>query len=312
MIKKNFRVAIVGSGPVGQILSVFFREAGYTVAVVDADPGKIGLIREKGIVLSGAIEKHAEFEFIYTSVADLAAFKPDLVIIAVKIYHTASVISELQKINLENVFILCAQNGIGSEDAMAAAFGESNVLRMVINFAGNLNAPNATTVTFFNPPNYLASIDDSQEVMVKEISEALTGLHLETEAVNSFWLQRKVWEKTTLNAALSALCGITGLTMQGAMSQPGLATIVEQLIEESVLVAKAEEIIFEPNFIKKCLRYLRNSGNHYPSLAIDMRENRHTEVDYFNGQFVRYGRKHYVKTPLHFMLTNLVKARYEK
>lgn len=311
-MKNNFRVAIIGAGPVGQILAVFLKEVGCVVAVVDADQNKIDLVRKNGIELNGALEKRAEFEFVYASVGELSTFSADLIIVAVKIYHTASVISDLEKINPESAYFLCAQNGIGAEDVMVAAFGESRVLRMVINFAGNLSAPNATTVTFFNPPNYIASVDDTQEILAGEIADSLSALQLETTAVNSFWLQRKVWEKTTLNAALSALCGITGLTMQNAMSEPGLATIVEQLIEESVLVAKAEEIVFEQNFIKKCLRYLRNSGNHHPSLALDMRENRPTEIDYFNGQFVKYGRKHYVKTPLHFMVTNLVKARYGK
>lgn len=311
-MKPGYRIAIVGAGPVGQILAVFFREAGCKVAIVDADSEKIRMIKEHGIELNGVIQKSAQFDHTFTSVAGLAEFKPDLAIIAVKIYHTGSVIAEFQKLNLQNTVYLCAQNGIGSEEPIAAAFDESNVLRMVINYAGNLQAPNVTTVTFFNPPNYLASVDDSQQELVNIISESLTQLNLDTEAVNSFWLQNKVWEKTTLNAALSALCGITGLTMHGAMSQPGLETIVEQLIEESIQVAKAEEIFFEQNFTKKCLRYLRNSGNHYPSLAIDMKENRPTEVDFFNGQFVRFGRKHYVKTPMHFMITNLVKARNGK
>ena len=34
---------------------------------------------------------------------------------------------------------------------------------MVINFAGNLSAPNAVKVTFFNPPNYIAPLDETIE-----------------------------------------------------------------------------------------------------------------------------------------------------
>jgi 2-dehydropantoate 2-reductase len=45
-----------------------------------------------------------------------------------------------------------------------------------------------------------------------------------------------------------------------------------------------------------------------PSLAVDLINNRPTEIDYMNGKIVEYGRKHYIKTPLNLMLTNLVNA----
>lgn len=308
----SLRVAIIGMGPVGQILAAFLKEADCIVAVSDNDEKKINRIRESGITLEGVFTKQVKMDHLFTSSRELASFKPHVVVLSVKIYHTPSVLAALREGGIADTLFICAQNGIGSEDAIVNEFGAENVLRMVLNFAGNLREPNVTTVTFFNGPNYLASVDDS----CSEFSAAFAGLlsspGLETMHVNSFWLLNRVWEKTILNAALSALCGITGLTMSEAMDKPALSAIVEQLIEESVAVARAEEIYFETNFNKKCLRYLRNSGDHHPSLAIDMQHNRPTEIDYFNGQFVKYGRKHYLKTPLHFAFTNLVKAHSEE
>jgi 2-dehydropantoate 2-reductase len=304
----SLRVAVIGMGPVGQILSVFLNSGGCTVGIYDKDLPKLQLIGDRGIHLSGLYTEHATFSNIIRTPEELSAFRPELIIIAVKIYHTTTVVDELQTIGLNSCRIICAQNGIDSEAAVVYGFGEEWVYRMVLNFAGNLHEPNHTHVTFFNPPNYLASIDDSGEEFSQYFSDLLTEVGLETIHVNSFWLQNRVWEKTILNAALSALCGITGLTMKEAMSRPDLVAIVERLIDESVEVAKAEEIFFGENFSKICLRYLRNAGDHHPSLAVDMRNNRRTEIDYFNGQFVRYGMKHYVKTPLHFVFTNLVKA----
>ena len=73
-------------------------------------------------------------------------------------------------------------------------------------------------------------------------------------------------------------------------------------------MAKAEEIKFPENFVKLCMRYLKRAGHHFPSLAVDMLNNRETEIDFFNGKIVEYGKKHYIRTPFNVTFTHLVKA----
>jgi predicted CoA-substrate-specific enzyme activase len=47
-------------------------------------------------------------------------------------------------------------------------------------------------------------------------------------------------------------------------------------------------------------------------LAGDVINNRQTEIDFFNGKIVDYGRKHYVRTSLNLAFTNMVKAMTNK
>jgi len=179
---------------------------------------------------------------------------------------------------------------------------------MVVNYAGNLHAPNVVKVTFFNPPNYIGSIDDSRMDVADWLSEVLTSANLETLCKDSFLITDKIWEKTILNAALSPLCAISKMTMKEAMAHPDTLEIVEQIILEAIEVAKAEEIKFGDNFVKLCIRYLKNAGHHFPSLAVDLLNRKPTEIDYMNGKIVEYGKKHYIRTPLNLTFTNLVKA----
>jgi predicted CoA-substrate-specific enzyme activase len=191
---------------------------------------------------------------------------------------------------------------------LSDVFSESKTLRMVVNFAGNLNAPNVVKVTFFNGPNYIASMDDSQNEVAKYIAETLNSVKLDTVHIHSFEIIKRIWEKNILNAALSPLCGIGKLTIKEAMDMPDTVELVEVIIQEALEVAEAEKIKFEDDFIRKCLRYLKKAGNHFPSLAVDLMNNRPTEIDYMNGKIVEYGRKHYIRTSLNMALTNMVKA----
>jgi len=166
--------------------------------------------------------------------------------------------------------IVCAMNGIDVEKIISVELGENRTFRMVINFAGNLIAQNVTRVTFFNPPNYLASMEDSGIAMSNEIANALTAVGLDTKALNPFEILGKIWEKTILNSSLSALCAVGRMTIKEAMSNPDTVELIEQIIMEAVDVAAAEKIKFDDDFNRKCLRYLHKAGNHFPSLAVDL------------------------------------------
>jgi len=308
--KKKIRIGIVGLGPIGMTLSVHLKEAGCDVLVCDNDRIRVNQIRNEGIHLENVITKSARFENIYTSVADLLQQNPDYVFICLKTYQVAGVLKDISP-NNTSVYI-SAQNGIDVENVLAERFGEKRTMRMIINFAGNLSGPASVKVTFFNPPNYLAALDDSARPLSEELVALLNQVGLTTRCVNSFELTKYAWEKTILNAALSPICGIGRFTMAEAMAFPDTIELVEQIVLEAVEVAQAEKIIFPDDFIRNCLRYLKKGGNHYPSLAGDLMNNRPTEIDSMNGKIVEYGRKHYIRTPLNLSMVNMVKAMTQK
>ncbi|MBW8050889.1 MAG: 2-dehydropantoate 2-reductase [Cytophagales bacterium] len=306
------KIGIIGLGPVGMILAVHLQEAGCEVVLCDIDKIKINLVRREGLRLEGVINKQAPFKNICTSISELAGHDPDLLIFSLKTHQMPRVVKEAAMLKNGKLCVLSAQNGIDVEQILAAVFGESQTLRMVLNFAGNLQAPNVVKVTFFNPPNYIASIDDSQEKTAKFFGAWLNEVKLQTEVVDSFEILKRSWEKTILNSSLSALCGVGKFTMAEAMAMPDTIQLIERVIEEAVEVAKAKKIKFGVGFIKKCLRYLKNAGDHFPSLAVDLINNRETEIDYFNGKIVEYGKKHRIETPLNLTFTSLVKAITQK
>jgi len=312
MDPEKYKIGIIGLGPVGLVLAVHLKEAGCEVHICDVEKKKINLIRSDGIDLSGKIEKSTFFKYVYSSLSELLEQDIDILISAVKAYHVDSVLDQIKEQVSGSLFLLSAQNGIDIREKYTSHFGESQILRMVVNFAGNLNAPNVVNVTFFNPPNYIASVDDSRTDVAEWLSDTLTSAGLETLNKDSFVIADKIWEKTILNAALSPLCAISNLTMKEAMAHPDTLEIIEQIIFEAIEVAKAEEIKLGENFVKLCIRYLKNAGDHFPSLAVDLIAGRETEIDYMNGKIVDYGRKHYIRTPLNLTFTNLVKAISDK
>ncbi len=310
MDNKKTKVGIIGLGPIGMTLAVHLQEAGCEVLICDNDRIKTNQIRNEGIRLENIMQKSARFSSIYSSSAELFQQNPHYVFICLKTYQVEGLLKEIPDANT-SVFI-SAQNGIDVENMLSDKFGEKRTMRMVINFAGNLSAPNVVKATFFNPPNYIASLDDSTKNLAEEITALLNKVGLTTKTINSFELTKCAWEKTILNAALSPLCGIGRFTMAEAMEFPDTIELVEQIIAEAIEVAEAEKIRFPDDFIRNCLRYLKKGGNHFPSLAGDLMNHRQTEIDYMNGKIVEYGRKYYIRTPLNLSMVNMVKAMTQK
>ncbi len=298
------RVGIIGMGPVGSILAVHLMEAGADVIACDVFPNRIDAIKKKGIRLTHTIDKHRRVTDACLSVQGLDTYDLDLIIVAVKTPSLQRVIEQLKEIDNGKMCIMCAQNGIDNEMAVGRIFGDHRTLRMVVNFAGNMASDHEVHVSFFNPPNYVASLADGGNCMAQKFASMLNSADLQTEIPVD--IQDYVWEKAILNAALSAVCAITRRTMKEVMSFPSTLELVEGIIDESVRVAEMERIELGNKFRRFCIRYLKNAGHHRPSMLVDLENGRPTEIDQLNGRIVYYGRKHCVPTPLNQSMTALV------
>lgn len=300
----KMRVGIIGTGPVGATLTAHLKEAGAFVIPCDAFPHKIDAIKKRGIRLTHTIEKHVKIEAGCYSVQELGMHDPDLIVIAVKTPDLRKIINSIKDIDNGRLSILCAQNGIDNEVEIGREFGDHRTLRMVINFAGNMADDNTVHVSFFNPPNYVASLVDSGNEMAERFTNLLNSVGLTTEIPLD--IQDHVWAKAILNAALSAICAITRRTMKEVMDFPATQELVEALIDESVHVAEKERIELGNKFSRFSIRYLKNAGHHRPSMLVDLENGDKTEIDQLNGRIVQYGRKHCVPTPLNQSVTALV------
>lgn len=308
----NINVGVIGLGPVGMILAVKLKEAGCNVAICDKDEFKLKKVREEGIVLSNVFESATQFDHVYSSAMDMSSLDLDYLVFSLKSYQTAAAVKEAEYLKSEKLTVIAAQNGIDVEEILSAAFGETRTMRMIINYAGNMLSPNAVRVSFFTPPNYIGHVDDGKAEVARNFAALLNSVSFTTQPIDSFELVRRSWEKTILNASLSPLCGVGRLTMAEAMSDADTLELVEEIINEGIEVAEKEKIRFPDDFVRKCIRYLKAGGDHFPSLAVDIINNRPTEIDYFNGKIVEYGKKHYVKTSLNLSFTNMVKAMTNK
>ena len=304
----RYKFGIIGVGPVGGIMAAHLAHAGYNVTLVDILEAHMDEIKNNGLLISGYKELNATFpkNNICYGINELSGKDIDIIFISVKASILQQILPILNTVIKPGTTIISLQNGLDNEDLIADVFGKSNTLRIVVNYAGNLIENGRIRMSFFNPPNYIGTIDADAENKAKELSELITKTDLETAFTTD--IKKYEWEKIILNAALSPVCALTRRTMKQMMEFKHTRNLTEAILKEGIEVANANGIHFKPNFLKFCMGYLDNAGHHRTSMHVDIENRNPTEIDFINDKIVKDGEAKGIPTPCNSTIVSLIKG----
>jgi 2-dehydropantoate 2-reductase len=304
---KNKRFLIVGLGPIGGILASHLAASGNEVYGVDVWEELIDTIKEKGIHIKKLVTLQANLSQACLSIKDLKSQEFDYVVITVKTPYMKKVVPDLKELT-GKFNVVAFQNGLDNEEYLAEFFPRERVLRVVVNYAGNLVSPGIISMSFFHKPNYVGGLDKNKiNKNAEELAQVLTNASLETEPTED--IKRYTWKKAILNAILAPLSALLGMTMVEVMECEETRSMVELLFKESLEVAKKVGYDFGKDFYQQGMKYLSTAGHHKPSMLIDIEKGNPTEIDFINAKIAYYGQKLNIPTPYNTAITSLVKAK---
>jgi 2-dehydropantoate 2-reductase len=304
--KKKFLV--VGLGPIGSILSCHLKMIGCSIYGIDVRADLVKAIQEQGIAIEGITSCRAKFDQVCTRIEEIKEKDFDYVMVAVKAPYLPDIVSMLSNLN-NNFKIVVMQNGIDNEEYLARFFGNKRILRVIINYAGNITTPGHIKMTFFHKPNYVGCFCSPKTVCdhSRELADLISEAGLETEPTAE--VKKMAWRKTILVAALAPVSAILGMTMAEVMTNGDARSIVVKLLREAIEVARLQNYNYGEEFFEYCLDYLSTAGHHKPSMLIDIENGLPTEIDYINGRIAFHGHQLNVPVLLNTSITSMIKAR---
>jgi 2-dehydropantoate 2-reductase len=303
---KPKKFAVIGAGPVGGIVAAFLSRGGYDVTLCDVIPSLLEPALDPGIIIEGTDNLQVKVARITTRIEDLVNDPPDVIIVTVKATALPLIASALEGFVAEGRYVVSWQNGIDTELVLAQNLGTKPVMRGVVNFGCVPIKPGHFRIAFHHRPHYLQELDPQSRDAAIGICNVFTECGLDTHHTDQ--ITNMVWRKAVLNACMNPICAVTGKTMIEIIIDPILFNLVDHLIKEGVAVARANEFSLGSNFYPYCINYIKNAGNHKPSMLQDIEAGRRTEVDYINGKIVEYGVQAGLATPYNTMIRGLVKA----
>ena len=300
------RIAVIGAGPVGCVVSGAFAQAGYEVVLCDMVNDLLESARDPGIRIEGALQFSGRVAQTVTSLDDLADDPPELIFVTTKATALPLIASAMQTFHRPGIYVVSWQNGLDTEQVLADHLGAEWVMRAAVNYGVTLLAPAHVHVGFSHPPHWLQETHEAGRQIAAVVCELLTDVGLPTN--HSERLVDYVWKKTILNAALGPVCAVTGKTMAQAMRDPFLSDLVEKLIKEGVMVARANEIHLGWDYYRYAVKYLKDAGDHKPSMLVDIESGRMTEAEFINGRIAVYADRAGMEAPYNIMMRSLVKS----
>ena len=300
------RIAVIGAGPVGCVLAAGFSQAGFEVTLCDVVESLLAPARDPGIYVEGAASMHGKVSRTIGSIDDLVGDLPDLIFVSVKATALPLISSAIESFHKPGTYVVSWQNGIDTELELSEQLGAKWVFRAVVNFGVMLPEPGRVKMAFHHPPHWLQEMDPESAAVAEVICELLGKAGLPTNHATR--LIDQVWQKSILNASIGPICAVSGKTMSQAMHDPYLREMIENLMKEGIRIARANELNLGWDYFRNSIKYLANTGDHKPSMLVDVENKRMTEIEYINSKIAAYGDIAGVDAPYNNMIRALVKA----
>jgi 2-dehydropantoate 2-reductase len=208
----------------------------------------------------------------------------------------------------DDTIVLPIQNGLGSVDAVADVLGAE---RVIVGVVGGFGASVVAPGHAHHNGMELVRLGERKGPVSERVERiAAVWRHAGFTVQTYDDVDRLVWEKLVCNVCFSGTCGILDWTIGEVLDDPAAWSVSSRCALEAHDVGKALGVRFG---FEDPVAYARAFGEKLrgarPSLLLDLRAGRRTEIDVINGAVPRAGAPVGVAAPVNEIVTALVKAR---
>ncbi|MEW5920711.1 MAG: 2-dehydropantoate 2-reductase [Bacillota bacterium] len=299
------KIAIIGAGAMGSLFGGLLCKSGNEVWFVDVWQEHINAIKERGLKMCGD-----KGDFVVTPRATTKASEAgrvDLIILFVKGFHTEEAMQSVLDIIDENTAVLTLQNGLGNVEIIEKFIDRKHILFGMTTLTSDLEGPGKIFMSFAGEGETTIQPAGERWEDAQCVSDVFNKAGLCTVVTEN--VKQHIWEKLVVNCNYNTYCALLGLSV---------GQLIDCYASRSLLVATTEEISAVASAAGFNLPYYRawehlmevgeEARAHYPSMVIDIRHKRQTEIDFLNGAVVREGKKQGIPTPVNETAVTLIKT----
>lgn len=295
------KIVIIGAGAMGLLYGGYLSREN-EVILVCRNQEKADLINEKGVTIQ---EKDGNKETFHpTAVVDTTKISQvDLVILFVKAGASETALEANKSLFGAETTLLTLQNGAGHEELLAKYVKPEQIAIGISQDGSFLQSPHevrhtGSAMTYFGKP-----LGDTETMA--ELEATCNRCGFQTEKSSN--IKVFIWEKLIINASSSVMSGVFGMEQGFCYENKHAWGFVEKLVEEMVQVACADGIPLDyATQMKRMEVHLTTNPEGVPSICIDLKEGRLTEVGTISGSVVKAGKRLGIPTPTHDMIVSLV------
>ncbi len=305
-------IAIVGAGVLGSIFGCLFLEKGFKVTLIEVLQERVGLIDKEGLWLQWPDGERTHSKIAITSNVDKVGTK-DVVMIAVKGYHTRSAIKSALPLIRDDTIVLSVQNGLGNLEAIAETVGPEQVVGGITAHSGMPVSMNEVRyVGGLGPLLVIGPYDGQFRPEFKNMVAQFQGAGLDVHTTPN--INAVIWKKLIANVSTNVVAALTGLTGGIAVEHEPSVKIIEALSLELSQVARAKGIdipeLEDP--LDFSLKAFASTKDNRVSMLQDVEAGRPTEIGNLNEVIVSEGQRFSIPTPYNQAVSWLTRGVEER
>ena len=227
------RILVWGAGAIGGAVAAYLRRAGLDVTAVDANAAHVQAIRERGLAITGPIEKFTQALPVSTP-QEITGVWP-VIFLCVKALHTEAAARELAPHLAENGVVVSLQNGF-NELVISEIVGRARTMGAFINFGADVVDPGVVHYAGHGAV-VVGELDGLATGRLARVHRAL--LHFEPGAITTDNIWGYLWGKMAYGALLFA-SALTPASIVEVLDSRSARPALTALAREVMAVAEAE------------------------------------------------------------------------
>jgi len=298
------KIAVVGAGGVGGFFGGLLVRGGADVHFL-ARGAQLEALRTSGLRISSTELGDVVISAVHATDRPEDIGPSDLVLICVKAHQTASVLDQIAPLVGPETTLVTLQNGLESDEVIAARFGAARVVVGVVYVGATLDAPGLITHVAAGT----LTLGVRGGGALERAHSAATALRASGRAMTVVAdIQRERWRKLVWNASFNPVSAITGRTPKDLLALPETRELIRGIMQEVTAGARADGSAIDEGAADDQIAFAERSAGVRTSMMVDRERGRQVEADALVGVVCRKGRRHGVATPLSDALYALLLA----
>ncbi len=299
-------IAVLGGGALGSLVAARLAAGGGGPVVVSRPSPHLVEAARRGIVVS-ELDGSARTVPVRVATDPGAVATATVLLVCVKTWATADALAPLAPFLPPDALVVSLQNGLGNAERIAAALPDhaGHVALGVTSLGATRPAPGEVRVGG-SGPTVIGYPGRQPDDALRRLAITMREAGMPTATVED--IDRWVWRKLAVNAAINGLTALAGVPNGQVAADPRLRAAAEQIAAEVETVALAEGHDI-PDAVPAVLEVARATAANRSSMLQDLEAGRRTEVDAIHGAVVERAARHGIVVPATELVWALVSAR---
>lgn len=296
---ENDSIAVLGAGALGRLWAAYLPPA--ETGFVPANASALSSFRLNYHLQDPDGREHA---IIRRWLDDLS--HTTLLLVTTKAGDAPGALAQIIDRLPEACPIVLFQNGLGSQQAVAARWPRRPVLAASTTEAANRPAPDRV-IHAARGRTWIGALTDEAAGLTSSVICQLSRSGLEVHGEDR--ILERLWGKLAVNAGINPFTAILDCRNGDILDAPLFLDNIDALCEELASLITAEGLPpHSPRELRDDIeRVARNTAANTSSMRGDFQSGRATEIDYINGYVARRSRELGLSAPVNQMLTERVK-----